>query len=293
MDKERLNPLNDYLFMKYMGEKGDEIQLIAFLNAILCKTDKDKKIESVTILENRLMSADIIGDKSGILDLRAKMDDGSKVNIEVQLRDVSNMNKRSLFYWSREYIEGIKSGEDYEIIPNVIAINIVGTEYLTINRFHTCFHIYEDEDKEYMLTDALEIHFLDMVKFRRLKGKDVANNVLHRWLAFLDKNTSEETIKKIIEMDAAIKKAHEKIMVVTQDEAELHAYHMREMAIYDYNSGINAAEKRGIAIGEEKSRTLFIVSLKRNGLPVETIARYTMLTEKEVIKILEEQGLNC
>jgi hypothetical protein len=27
--KERLNPLNDYLFMKYMGEKGDEEQLTA------------------------------------------------------------------------------------------------------------------------------------------------------------------------------------------------------------------------------------------------------------------------
>jgi hypothetical protein len=30
----RLNPLNDYLFMKYMGEEGDEEQIIAFLNAV-------------------------------------------------------------------------------------------------------------------------------------------------------------------------------------------------------------------------------------------------------------------
>jgi hypothetical protein len=29
--QERLNLLNDYLFMKYMGEKGDEEQLTAFL----------------------------------------------------------------------------------------------------------------------------------------------------------------------------------------------------------------------------------------------------------------------
>jgi hypothetical protein len=32
---ERFNPLNDFLFLKYMGEKGDEEQLLAFLNAVL------------------------------------------------------------------------------------------------------------------------------------------------------------------------------------------------------------------------------------------------------------------
>jgi hypothetical protein len=28
--KDRLNPLNDFAFQKAMGEKGDEIQLMAF-----------------------------------------------------------------------------------------------------------------------------------------------------------------------------------------------------------------------------------------------------------------------
>jgi hypothetical protein len=32
---ERYNLLNDYLFLKVMGEKGDEVQLLAFLNAVL------------------------------------------------------------------------------------------------------------------------------------------------------------------------------------------------------------------------------------------------------------------
>jgi hypothetical protein len=31
---ERLNPLNDFLFLKVMGEKGDEVQLLAFINAV-------------------------------------------------------------------------------------------------------------------------------------------------------------------------------------------------------------------------------------------------------------------
>jgi hypothetical protein len=37
---KRLNPLNDYIFLKIMGEKGDEEQLLAFLNAVLGRHGK-------------------------------------------------------------------------------------------------------------------------------------------------------------------------------------------------------------------------------------------------------------
>jgi hypothetical protein len=48
--------------MKYMGEEGDEEQLLAFLNVVLHKTGNDG-IVSVKILDARL-SADIIGNKN-------------------------------------------------------------------------------------------------------------------------------------------------------------------------------------------------------------------------------------
>jgi hypothetical protein len=52
MITERLNPLNDYLFLKYMGEKGDEEQLLSFLNAVLKRTGKGQ-LTSVEIVENK------------------------------------------------------------------------------------------------------------------------------------------------------------------------------------------------------------------------------------------------
>jgi predicted transposase/invertase (TIGR01784 family) len=64
-----------------MGEKGDEEQLLAFLNAVLQRTGKGN-LQSVEILENRSLSAEVIGDKTSILDVRAKTADGTKVNIE-------------------------------------------------------------------------------------------------------------------------------------------------------------------------------------------------------------------
>jgi predicted transposase/invertase (TIGR01784 family) len=144
---ERLNPLNDYLFMKVMGEKGDEEQLLSFLNAVLRRTGKDRLV-SVEILENKTFTAEVIGDKSSILDLRAVLEDRTKVNIEVQLRNLGNMDRRSLFYWSREYTKSLEAGQDYLELPNVVAINIVNFEFLPSGDFHTSFHLREDRDKE-------------------------------------------------------------------------------------------------------------------------------------------------
>ena len=94
----RFNPLNDFLFFKVMGEKGDEKQLIGFLNAVLGRSGK-QPIESVEILENKTFIKDILDGKSCILDILAVLQDRTKVNIEVQLRNKHNMDQRSLFYW--------------------------------------------------------------------------------------------------------------------------------------------------------------------------------------------------
>jgi predicted transposase/invertase (TIGR01784 family) len=302
MKEERPNPLNDYLFMKYMGEKGDEEQLLAFLNAVLQKTGKGR-IASVKIEENRALTAEIIGDKSSILDLRAVMADGVRVNIEVQLRNLGNMDRRSLFYWALEYIRGIEAGQDYGELPKVIAINIVNFDFIPVDDVHACFHLWEDTRRDVMLTDALEIHSISMPQFRQLKEIDVVNNPLHRWLAFFDKNTNEETLREIIEMDKTIAKAQEKIRLALRDKEALRAYQMREMALSDYTSGINHArregiaigeqkgitigEQRGIAIGEQKALAKYISRLLQKGMTAEEIAELTGLPPEEVNALLK------
>jgi hypothetical protein len=64
MTKEWLNPLNDYMFLKIMGEKGDEEQLCAFLNAVLGR-EGEEAIVSVEILENKTIAAEVVGDGHG------------------------------------------------------------------------------------------------------------------------------------------------------------------------------------------------------------------------------------
>ena len=128
----RLDPLNDYLFYKIMGEKGSE----------------------------------------------------------VQLRNNRNMDKRSLYYWSKEYSSSLKAGQNYNELPSVIAINIVNFDYPQVKElngvkpFHTCFHLREDQHRDLVLTDALEIHYLNMVQFRRYGRDKTLQDPLCRWLAW-------------------------------------------------------------------------------------------------------------
>ena len=273
---ERLNPLNDYLFLKLMGEEGNEVQCLAFLNAVLASKNK-KPINLIKILENRAITADVIGEKASILDVRVETDTGEKLNCEVQLKDLHNMERRTLFYWGREFTKGISEGDDYVRLPKVITINIVNFDNIKINDFHTCFHLWEDDHKDYMLTDALEIHFINMKKFKKLKTGDIENNALERWLTFLDKDTPEEVLKEVVEMDAAINKANERLNFVSQDKDFLRAYQLREMALSDWTTGVNTAF--------EKGKMEVAKSLLRDGMAFELIQKHTGL-DIETIKSL-------
>ncbi|GHU01035.1 transposase [Spirochaetia bacterium] len=282
----RLDPLNDYLFLKVMGEKGDEEQLLGFLNAVLKGPLRRRvagkgRIISVEILENKTFTAEVIGDKSSILDIRAVLEDGSRVNIEVQLRNLGNMDRRSLFYWSREYIRSLEAGRNYEELPNVVAINIVNFDFLPSMDFHTTFHLWEDREKGLLLTDALEIHFLEMPKFKALREKDIKNNELHRWLAWLDRDSPRELVEEIVKMDNAIGKAEERAAYVSSDKEALRAYEMRQMALSDWTTANNHARREG---GEEKAAEI-AQKLKAIGISISQIVQFTGLTEDQIRKL--------
>jgi predicted transposase/invertase (TIGR01784 family) len=284
MAAERLNPLNDYLFRKTMGEKGDEEQLLSFLNAVL-KREEGNRLVSVEIIENRNLTAEIIGDKTSILDVRSRTGDGTRVNVEVQLRNLGNMDKRSLFYWSREYSRGLEAGQEYQELPAVIAVNIINFELMTETGYHSIFHLWENSNKEVMLTDALEIHFVEMAKFRKVKEKDIRNDALQRWLAYLDRESSEGLVEEVMSMDRGIQRAQEMAEYVANNKEALHEYQMREMALSDWASGVNRARREGRQEGRQEEAQDIAKKLKNIGEPVDKIIKITGLSYDEIVKL--------
>jgi predicted transposase/invertase (TIGR01784 family) len=253
-----------------MGEKGDEQQLLAFLNAVLKRTGKDN-LKTVEIQENKDLPAEIIGGKAGKLDVLAKLADGSKVNIEVQIKNQHNIEKRSLYYWSRKYISDFTSGNDYGDLPSVIAINIIDFGYIPVDDFHTSYHLWEDRHKDSMLSDVCEIHFLDMVKFRRLKDKKLGTDFslddpLHRWLIYFDEQSSLELVEEVLKMDTAIQKVQEKMDMIARDPALLRAYEQYEKAASDFTTGVNGARREGRQEGEQNKAINVAKNLKKMGV---------------------------
>lgn len=287
MTRERLNPLNDYIFLKIMGENGDEEQLLSFLNAVLGREGKET-IESVEIIENKTIAAEVVGDKTSILDVRARTAAGVRVNIEVQLRNLGNMDRRNLFYWSLEFSRGMEAGQDYRESPNVIAINIVNYEFMPqVLAFHTSFHIWEDTHREVLLTDALEIHFIDMVKFRRFEGRDLRHDPLLRWLTWFDKDSPQTLVEEVLKMDTAIQKAEKKMAYVSYDKEALRAYQMREMALSDWTSGLNHAREEGI----QEERLEIARKALAEGAAEELVSKITGLDRDTISRLrLEKDG---
>ncbi|WP_144636417.1 Rpn family recombination-promoting nuclease/putative transposase, partial [Priestia megaterium] len=91
----------DFAFKQLFGTKGSEDILTGFLNAVLEKS-LEAPIMSLQLEDPHLHKA-YEDDKLSILDLLATLNNGTQVNIEIQLRNTHDMVKRSLYYWSKLY----------------------------------------------------------------------------------------------------------------------------------------------------------------------------------------------
>ena len=56
--------------------------------------------------------------------------------------------------------------------------------------------------------------------------KDIANDPLHRWLTFFDQNISDDLLKELMDMYAAIQKTNEKMTFLANDKEMLRLYNV-------------------------------------------------------------------
>jgi len=263
---------------------GDEVQLLGFINAVLGKTDDDKFV-SVDILENKSFIADFLGGKSCILDVRARLQNGTMVNIEVQLRNQYNIDRRSLFYFSKEYARNLEAGDDYIDLPNVIAINIVDYDFPKTKDFHSCFRLREDTERDIILTEALEVHFINMVKYRKQgKNKQGLDDPLCRWLTWFNKKSSPEILEEVVKMDAAIQNADSRMTSLTKDEEAMDTYRRMQMAEYDRRSEIHYVRKKEREKAYKDKLTIAKKALAK-GLTPEAVSEITELSLEEISKL--------
>ena len=77
---------------------------------------------------NPILEKDMLDDKIGILDIKAKIDNNINCDIEMQVINKKYIEKRLLFYWSKMYDISVKEGQDYTILEKTIVILIADYE---------------------------------------------------------------------------------------------------------------------------------------------------------------------
>ena len=156
----------------------------------------------------------------------------------------------------------MKRGEEYDQLKRTIAINILGFNLFSEKQYpdmHSCFGIY-DVKTQCQLTDKLEIHFLELPKFKGKSVKDM--NRMEKWAAYFSPGTTDEELEEIAAGEEAIREAMEVEDVFTKDEVAKRSYEKAEKFRRDQVAQLEYAERRGEEKGEEKGIKAMIITLK-------------------------------
>lgn len=287
MEKINLVPKNDLVFQRIFGKVGNEDIAKRFIELII-----GKKIETIDLDVNRELIREKEEGKLSRLDVRAKLNDGISCNIEIQLKDQNNMEKRALYYWARLHGNQLKVGEDYKDVKKTISIIIMGENLkrlADIEEYHTKWKLREEKKKEKILTEDIEIHILEMEKMKnRVKEKDE----LRLWLLFLDNPENEEVLKEMEENDF-FKQAMKEYEHLRGSEGFWRLVELREKnlrdEVWEKNNAREEGREEGIKEGTEKGKKdekiAIAKKLLKKGYSVEQIMEITDLSEDEIKEI--------
>jgi predicted transposase/invertase (TIGR01784 family) len=296
-----INPRVDIAFKKIFGVEENKDLTISLINSIVSESDQ---ITELTLL-NPYNPKNFRTDKLSILDIKAQGATGKKFNIEIQITDEADYDKRALYYWAKLYTEQLKSGEDYSKLSKAIGIHILNfTSIPKVEKYHNVFHITEKDSNLTYFKD-LELHTIELKKFSDNSDEGLTDivakikNTLDVWVTFLTRNDLLNTDNLPKELnDAKLKKAINVLEVMNFSEQERSAYedHLKWLRI-EANTIKNYEERgeaRGIEIGREEGRVegrsegekakAFEIARKmlKKGLDIDDIIDITGLTRDEI-----------
>lgn len=146
-----------------------------------------KDIKSVRIL-NPFLWKRYKRQKLGILDIQLELNNDTKINIEIQLNQMHDWKKRSVFYLTKMFTADLRRGEDYEKAKRCIVITILDFELKDC--VSTNYHnVYMLRNKNGILyTDVLELHTIELKK----KPRQEQPCPLDEWHSLFNAETEEE-----------------------------------------------------------------------------------------------------
>ena len=274
---------NDYAFKKLFGTEENKDIMIEFISLVTDLSQDD--FDDVRIGNNEQLPR-FYNDKTGRLDIKIRLNDGRKIDVEMQNTYFDYYPKRSIFYCSKMIHEHFFSGLQYADLKKCIAINVLNGPFKLSPKVHSVYQIRESEEQT-LLDELLEIHFLDLTKLPKENLTSV-----EKWLMFI-KTDSKEERRMLAQENPVMTKANNVMDIFYLDEQERRRYEAAWEYESDRLSMINESERKGL----ERGKSLGFAegschkalqdagNFKRLGVSIDIITQATGLSKEEVEKL--------
>ncbi|MCL2016930.1 MAG: Rpn family recombination-promoting nuclease/putative transposase [Defluviitaleaceae bacterium] len=276
IDFDKLMDLRvDYAF-KLLFIRGKKRLLISLLNAIFANKGIHRKITWLRI-KNPYLEKDSKKGKLSILDIAAKLSNGSIILIEIHLHELVEIKAKTIRSWAVTHGTQLRKKEKYSSQPPTIAITFTNGQIKTLAadskpKIHRLCKITDIETGE-ILTNAMELHYIDMQAFlaqliklgglEKMQKKttlpknnntETLNNDLIDWLSLMLQKDIEDKniIKAVYERNKDVKSAIDTLVWQSEDEYARASYIRRQNDLINYETKLFEAEE-GKKKAERKS----------------------------------------
>ena len=219
-----IDPTVDYPFKRLFGSAEHPAITIHFLNAVLGPVPR---IEQVTILDpiSNRMTED---GKLLIFDVKARDDRGRWLNIEMQSSKHAGLPQRLALYAASMYVGQFREGESYSSLCPAISICVLDAVLFPgVPDMHLDFRL-RSGSHDLVLTDDLQVHFLELPKYNPMKPPPQDASPLKKWAYFLryGKDLTPDEIREFL-FDPVFIEAAEVLQMIAQSPSERALYEAR------------------------------------------------------------------
>ncbi len=243
-----ISPKTDFAFKKIFGSEQSKDILISFLNAIIYSGEE--KIQDLEIIDP-YNAPSIVSLKDSYLDVKAVLDDNTKVIIEMQVESVEGFSKRVTYNLSKTYSNQLSSGEGYLQLNPVIALTITDFKiFKKTKEVISRFSFIEEKKKFIYQDDQMKMVFVELPKFKKELAE--LETITDKWIYFLKQAPSLEIIPETMPRVPALKKAMEIAQRAQLTFAEEERLYKQEVFFQDQKGVAIKARREGQLEGERK-----------------------------------------
>jgi predicted transposase/invertase (TIGR01784 family) len=195
----------DFAFKKVFGSQQSKDILISFLNALL--DFEDNPIVNLTIVDP--YQAPLVATlKNTYVDIKAHLDNGTGVIIEMQVLNQSGFDKRVLSNIAKAYFTQLEKGDKYTELNPTIGLTFTDFVMFSQPQFESQVltdFIFLERHQLIPYSEEMRLVFVELPKFdkklRELKG------MADKWIYFVKNVGSMKSIPKTLAREPTISQA--------------------------------------------------------------------------------------